>query len=103
MGEKKGIIMSNETNYKTVKALTLKSAGLEIPSGGGDYLSKTIALVTGRVTSYGLKPTQYGESVRLDGSFMLANAITGEVFEGASIYLPSDYAEGIANTLDKND
>ena len=92
----------SDQNYKTAKAITFKAIGIEIPVGGGDYLNKTIALVTGKASGYGLKLTNYGESVRLDGSFMIANLGTGEVVEGSSIYLPNDYAQSIANMLDKN-
>lgn len=91
------------TNFTTLKSITLKNVGIDIPAGGGEYLNKAVALVTGKATSYGIKMTNYGESTRLDGSFMVANAITGEVFEGSSIYLPNDYAEGVANALDKSE
>lgn len=91
------------TNFTTLKTITLKTIGLEIPQGGGNFVNKTVALVTGKATSYGIKITTYGESTRLDGSFMVANAITGEVFEGSSIYLPKDYAESVANALNKSE
>lgn len=91
------------SNLKTLKTITLKSIGLDIPIGGGDFLDKTVALISGVANGYHLKSTQYGESVALQGDFVVVNAITGEVFEGSTLYAPSDYAEMISKKLDNSE
>jgi len=89
-------------NTKSQKTLTLKSIGIDIPSGGGDFLGKTVAIMSGVVSGYFEKPNQYGTSYALTGDFTAINALTGECFEGVVAYLPDDYAKTICNQYDKH-
>lgn len=91
------------TNVKSQKTLTLKSIGLNIPAGGGEYLDKVVALLDCDVEGYFMKATQYGESVALNGDITIVNALSGEVFQGITVYLPDDFASMIANKLDKRE
>lgn len=91
------------TKVNSQKTITLKSIGLNIPAGGGDHLDKVVALVDCDVEGYFMKTTQYGESVALTGDITAVNALTGEIFQGITVYLPDDFASMIANKLDKRD
>jgi len=87
---------------KTVKTLSLKEIGIKIPKGNiGDYVGKTVAVLTGVVEGYFFKMTTFGESICLTGQFMVANALTDEIFEGNAIYLPNDFAKTVTQKLDK--
>lgn len=90
-------------NINSKKTLTLKAIGLDIPSGGGEYMNRVIALVDCNVEGYFMKTTQYGESVALSGDVTMVNAITGEIFQGITVYLPDDFASMVANKLDKRE
>ena len=91
------------SELNTVKTISLKTIGLKIPVGGGDFLGKTVALVSGKARGYHMKMTNYGESVCLDGEFVAINAITGEVFDGVALYMPDDFARALVNKLDKTE
>lgn len=90
------------TDIKAIKSLTLSNIGLKIPSGGGEFLGKTVALVTGVVTGHFFKTTQYGENIALAGDFVMANATTGEIFEGNTLYMPADFTQNIVQKLEAN-
>lgn len=91
------------TELNTVKQITLRGIGLKIPVGGGEFLGKTVAMVSGRATGYHMKSTNYGESVCLNGEFVAINAITGEVFDGVQLYMPDDFARALVNKLEKSE
>ena len=91
------------TIMKSQKTLTLKSIGIDIPAGGGDYIDKVVCLVDCDIEGYFLKNSQYGDSVALSGDITMVNALTGEVFQGITLYLPSDFSTMIANKLDKRE
>jgi len=88
------------SDLKAQKTLTIKSMGINIPVGGGDFLGKTVLAVTGVIDGYFMKNTNYGESICLTGDLVVANLISGEMFEGSQIYLPDDYAQKAAKALD---
>ena len=54
-----------------------------------------LAVIAGKVTGYGGKATQYGESLFLIGSFIAQNRMTGEVFKSGKCYLPKDATENL--------
>ena len=89
-------------NTTSQKTLTLKSMGIDIPHGGGEFIGKTVALISGVVSGYFEKPNQYGISYALTGDFSAVNALTGEAFEGVVAYMPDDYAKTICNQYDKH-
>lgn len=91
------------TEIKTLKTLTLKEIGHAIPKGGGEFLNKTIALVSGVAEGYFMKANNFGESICLTGSFVIVNTMTGEVFDGSHLYMPADYASAVAKKLDKSE
>ena len=94
--------MTDQT-LNSVKTLSLKEIGIKIPKGNiGDYVGKTVAVLTGVVNGYFFKNTNFGESICLTGQFMIANALTGEVYDGGQIYLPADFAKQVAQRLDKS-
>ena len=92
-----------ENAITAVKAITLKQLSGGIPAGGGEFIGKVIAAVAGKVNGYSIKNTQYGESILLQGSFIAVSLITKETYEAPGLYLPKDYAEMIANSLDKSE
>ncbi len=95
--------MSIET--KVVNKLTIKTI-LGIERGktkeevinimkGYAATNSEVAAVLGKVTGFGSKATQFGESTFFIGDFYAQNRETGEVFEGNKIYLPKDVSETI--------
>lgn len=91
--------MSDQMN--SLKTLSLKNIGLKIPQGGGDFLGKTVALLSGSANSYHFKHGQFGENIALSGDFVIVNALTGEVYEGSTLYMPEDFAKTVQTRLDK--
>ena len=96
--------MSNENQaYSTLKSISLKNCGINIPVGGGDFIEKVVLLISGVANKFDIKNTQYGESVVLMGQFMAVNAMTGEVFESSMAYLPDDFSSGVRKQLENSD
>lgn len=89
-------------NITSVKAISTKTfTGEVIPAGGGDFIGKTIGIITGRVDGVFVKHTQFGENLGLSGEFLGVNPNTGEAFESSKLYLTQDKAAEIANALEK--
>lgn len=89
---------------KAVKTLGIKTIlGQTIPVGGGEYIGKVVAAVTGIADGWFSKMTNYGESIALTGEFIAVNLETGETFEGSQIYLPDEFARKVAKTLDASE
>lgn len=57
--------------------------------------STQIASIIGDVEGYGVKATQYGESIFLAGLFIARNEINGDIFKSDKIYLPKNAVDNI--------
>ena len=93
-----------EPDTIAAKTLSLKSIGIDIPQGGGDFLNKVVCLISGKAVRYTPVSNQFGVSYRLFGSFFYVNALTGQVFDAEEAFMPSgDFAQSIVTALEGTD
>lgn len=94
--------MTDKPTVNTAKTISLKSLGLDIPKGGGDFIGKTVALFDCAIDGSFNKMTNFGESIALTGRITAINNLNGQVFSGDIVYLPADTALKIQGKLEKN-
>lgn len=56
-----------------------------------------IFTITGQVTGFTTKSTQYGESHALLGNFIARNDLTSEIFKSTRAYLPNSFTEEVVS------
>lgn len=97
--------MANDT--KLLKKITIKEVlelGREMTTEqvkahftnlANEQPGREIAALSGDVTGFGTKTTQFGESIYFTGVFFAQNRETGALYKAAKIYLPRDAAENL--------
>lgn len=93
-------------DIKLLKKITIKDV-LEIKRGedSKSVLSSLaendteICVISGEVTGYGVKATQYKASHFFVGMFFAQNRTNGKIFKATKIYLPEDFSENIVTTF----
>jgi len=95
------------STIKTLKKISVKELfGLKRNDDGKAKMQelvksghKEIFVISGRVTGFASKATQYGESFALLGQFLARNQINGDVFKATKCYLPKDFTENVIGTF----
>lgn len=87
----------NKLTIKTILGIDRGKTKEEVIAIMKDYAAKNseIAAIIGKITGFGEKATQFGNSTFFIGDFYAQNRETGEIFEGGKIYLPKDVSETI--------
>lgn len=91
-----------KVTIKSVMGLTREADMKEFCKGLlKDKKEVEIVAVAGKVTGWGGKVNQFGESQFLIGRFFAINRQTGEQFKASKAYLPKDITENIIAAFDK--
>lgn len=100
------------TTIKQLKKISVKELfGLGRGDNGAENIKKLIEAghkkifrITGNVTGFGKKQTQFGESYVLTGQFLAQNLVSNEIFKSSKAYMPKDFTETvIANFEQRGD
>lgn len=91
------------TAIKTLKRISVKELlGLKRADSGKEKIQEllkqgitNVFTITGRVTGFASKATQYGENFALIGEFLARNDINGELHKSTKAYLPKDFTENV--------
>jgi len=89
------------------KKITLSSMGLGKTviraAVDGETGPVSLARILGKSTAAEPKQTDFGESIKLKGTFQGTNLLTGETFTSAVAYIPDFIADPLAEALKETD